>query len=112
MEVSQIILVNELNPRPLLSVATLTTLGVAQIVIGVYLAAQTAGLGTSTGISLIAEGVNDIYFAVHGACARRISWKGYTIQKSVSLALCFIPPVLSTITQATQAAKQATNATG
>ncbi|CAF0748180.1 unnamed protein product [Adineta ricciae] len=88
MMISRVIVVNENNPRPWVSICIVSLLGAAQIAVGVYLAACTAGLGVNLGISLINEGVSDIFYAIHGAVNRQFSWKSYAVQKGVSVAIC------------------------
>lgn len=105
--VSLLITIDELNPRPWISVGIVVALGVGQIVGGVCLAALTCGLGVSLGISLIGEGVNDILFGIRGAISRRFSWKDYAIQKGVSLTICFVTLGFSAVGQAAKAAQAA-----
>ncbi|CAF1473977.1 unnamed protein product, partial [Didymodactylos carnosus] len=77
---------------------------VGQMIGGVCLAAITCGLGSSLGISLISEGINDIVYGIRGAISRRFSWKDYGIQKGVSLTICFVTLGCSAVKQAAQAA--------
>ena len=105
--ISLLITIDELGPRPWISIGLVVALGVGQIIGGIYLAAITCGLGVSLGISLIGEGVNDILFGVRGAISRRFSWKDYAIQKGVSLTICFVSLVFSAVSQAAKAVQAA-----
>jgi hypothetical protein len=109
--ISLLISIDELDPRPWISVTVVVALGVGQIVGGIYLTAVTGGLAINLGISLIGEGVNDIVFGVRGALSRRFSWKDYAIQKGVSLAICFASLGFSAVVQAVKGA-QAVGVTG
>ncbi|CAF1538864.1 unnamed protein product, partial [Rotaria sordida] len=104
--INKLIFINELNPIPWFSVATMLALGTAQIIGGICLAAFTWGIGVTLGISLISEGVNDLYFALRGAISRDINWKDYAIQKGVSLAICFTTLGVSVVAQSARAAQQ------
>lgn len=105
MGVIQFIIMQELNPRPWISICVTAGLGVLQIAGGVCLAAVTCGIGVQLGIGLITEGISDIYYAVKGAISRNFSWKDYAIQKGISLALCFVTLGCSAISQAAKAAQ-------
>ncbi|UJR06676.1 hypothetical protein I4U23_010962 [Adineta vaga] len=109
--INLLISIDELDPRPWISVGVVVVLGAGQIAGGICLAALTGGLGVSLGISLIGEGVNDIVFGVRGAISRRFSWKDYAIQKGVSLAICFTSLGFSAVVQAAKGA-QAVGVTG
>ncbi|CAF4871145.1 unnamed protein product, partial [Rotaria sp. Silwood1] len=98
--VSLLINVDELTPRPWISVTIVVVSGVLQIAGGVYLTAVTCGLGITFGISLIGEGINDIIFGIRGALSRRFSWKDYAIQKGISLGICFATLGFSAVSQA------------
>jgi hypothetical protein len=111
MGIRQFISIQELNPRPWISICVTAGLGAAQIAAGVCLAAATCGLGVQLGIGLITEGISDIYYAVKGAISRNFSWKDYAIQKAISLTLCFVTLGCSAISQAAKAA-QATSKGG
>ncbi|CAF4347237.1 unnamed protein product [Rotaria sp. Silwood2] len=104
--INKLIFINELNPIPWFSVMTMTTLATAQIIGGVCLTAFTCGIGFTLGLSLINEGVNDLYFAVRGCISRDINWKDYAIQKGVSLAICFCTLGVSVVAQSARAAQQ------
>jgi len=108
-DITHFILINELNPRPWVNSCVICSLGVGQMVAGVYLAATTCSV--NLGITLINEGINDIYFAVRGAIIRKISWKDYAIQKGVSLSICFASLGFSTVRQAAQTAHNGTQTT-
>ncbi|CAF3586215.1 unnamed protein product, partial [Rotaria sp. Silwood2] len=98
--VSLLINVDELTPRPWISVTIVVVGGVLQIAGGIYLTAVTCGLGITFGISLIGEGINDIIFGIRGALSRRFSWKDYAIQKGISLGICFATLGFSAVSQA------------
>ncbi|CAF1229096.1 unnamed protein product [Adineta ricciae] len=102
-----LIIIDELGPRPWISISMVVALGVGQMIGGICLAALTGGLGSSLGVALICEGVNDIVYGIRGAICRQFSWKDYGIQKGVSLAICFVTLGCSAIKQAAQAAKAA-----
>ena len=109
--ISLLITLDELGPRPWISVTIVVALGACQIAGGIALTALTGGLGVSLGISLIGEGVNDIVFGVRGALSRRFSWKDYAIQKGISLAICFTSLGFSAVVQAVKGV-QAVGVTG
>ena len=111
MGIRQFINIQELQPRPWISICVTAGLGAAQILAGVCLAAATCGLGVQLGIGLITEGISDIYYAVKGAISRNFSWKDYAIQKAISLTLLFVTLGCSAISQAAKAA-QATSKGG
>jgi len=107
----QFICIQELNPRPWISICVTAGLGAAQIIAGVCLAAATCGLGVQLGIGLITEGISDIYYAVKGAISRNFSWKDYAIQKAISLTLCFVTLGCSAISQGAKAAQATSKGT-
>ncbi|CAF4838337.1 unnamed protein product [Rotaria sp. Silwood1] len=104
--INKLIFINELNPIPWFSVMTMTTLATAKIIGGVCLTAFTCSIGFTLSLSLINEGVNDLYFAVRGCISRDINWKDYAIQKGVSLAICFCTLDVSVVAQSARAAQQ------
>ncbi|CAF4020510.1 unnamed protein product, partial [Adineta steineri] len=105
MGITRLLLIKELQPRPLKTISIIVALGVAQIVTGACLTALTSGLGATIGMSLIGEGVRDLTTAVKGIYARKLSLKEYGIQKSLSLAICFASLGFSTIIHAAIVAK-------
>ncbi|CAF3707211.1 unnamed protein product [Adineta steineri] len=105
MGITRLLLIKELQPRPLKTISIIVALGVAQIVTGACLTALTSGLGATIGMSLIGEGVRDLTTAVKGIYSRKLSLKEYGIQKSLSLAICFASMGFSTIIHAAIVAK-------
>ncbi|CAF0774599.1 unnamed protein product [Didymodactylos carnosus] len=109
--VSQLIVINELHPRPWISVSTVALLGIGQIIGGVCLGALSGCVGGSLALSLIYEGVSDIYYAIKGAISRQLSFRDYAIQKGISLSICFISIGLSAVSKGAKAVQTGTQST-
>ncbi|CAF0753267.1 unnamed protein product [Didymodactylos carnosus] len=109
--VSQLIVINELHSRPWISVSTVALLGIGQIIGGVCLGALSGCVGGSLALSLIYEGVSDIYYAIKGAISRQLSFRDYAIQKGISLSICFISIGLSAVSKGAKAVQTGTQST-
>ncbi|CAF0939916.1 unnamed protein product [Adineta ricciae] len=109
MGISRFLLVEELQPRPIIASAIVVTLGVAQVVTGACLIALTNGIGVTLGTSLIGEGISDIFFVLQSVWSRNLSLKQYSIQKGISLLLSFSSLGFSTVTQAVSIARTNAN---
>ena len=62
-------------------------IGLAQVIAGAALITLTAGLASSIGSGLIAEGINDMVYATMAGITGTFSWKDWAIQKAISVAI-------------------------
>ena len=83
--IEYLIEINEKMFVPWMSVIAVTTFGVLQVVIGGVLIAT--GFGATVGMSLVAEGISDIFYAYRAYRSRQFNWMDYTKQKLVSIAI-------------------------
>ena len=104
--VHKLITLQENNPIPWWSIATVAGLGLAQIIGGACLVVFTAGFGSTVGFGLITEGISDLFAAASGIYNRDFSWKDYAIQKAVSMTICLATAGLSALKNAAKAAKK------
>ncbi|CAF0795574.1 unnamed protein product [Adineta ricciae] len=105
MGISRFLLVEELQPRPIIASAIVVTFGGIQVVSGACLIALTNGIGVTLGTSLIGEGISDIFFGIQSVWSRHLSLKQYSIQKGLSLLLSFSSLGFSTVNQAVSIAR-------
>ena len=80
--------INEKMFVPWMSVIAVATFGVLQLVIGGVLIA--VGFGATVGMSLVAEGISDLFYAYRAYRSRQFNWMDYTQQKLVSIAISVI----------------------
>jgi len=70
---------------PWMSVGAIAALGVGQVVIGGWL--MCTGYGSTVGMSLVTEGLADIFIAYRAYSKRQFQWNDYCKQKAISLAI-------------------------
>lgn len=79
--------VEEVEPIPWGSIATIALIGIAQIVVGCMIVACTGG---ALGVGLITEGISDMIVSIEAAITGSFSWAAWAIQKVISLAVSII----------------------
>lgn len=87
---------------------TVAMIGIGQVIIGVAINFVSAGVLSPIGMGFIAEGVNDIMFAIQSVLTGTFSWSAYRSQKMISAGITILTAGLSTyLTWSTAVAKTA-----
>lgn len=87
---------------------TVAMIGVLQIAAGVAINFISAGVLSPIGTALIAEGINDIMFAIQTGLTGTFSWSAYGKQKMISVGITILTAGLATyLTWSTAVAKTA-----
>ncbi|MCP3660067.1 MAG: hypothetical protein GY830_07060 [Bacteroidetes bacterium] len=90
------------------SIFAVGLLGLGQVILGAAITVFSVGTGSQIGLGLISEGVSDIIAAIKGAIkGGEFSWKEWSIQKAVSLAISIISAGIGAVKDALKATKEA-----
>lgn len=83
--IEYILEISEKRFIPWRSICAVAVLGTLQIVAGGILIAS--GFGATVGMSLISEGISDLFYAYRAYSSRQFDWGDYAKQKAVSLMI-------------------------
>lgn len=86
--IEYLLVLNEKAFIPWRSIMILVSLGTLQVVAGGILMAT--GYGLSIGMSIVAEGLSDLFTAYRAYSSRHFSWSDYAKQKSINIVISLV----------------------